>query len=117
MGTGRNELPIRRHISTERNEVSREVDVMNVPTMAAPRRVAADTEAFTAHYPLPGLGILPMNAFLIRAAEPVLVDAGIVSMAGEFLRHIAASIDLEDLRWIWLTHADSEAPIRRRSKR
>src|SRR5690606_38868293 len=54
----------------------------------------------------PNLGVLPVNAFLIEAEEPVLVDTGIAAMSPDFIRTLSARLDLEDLRWIWLTHTD-----------
>jgi glyoxylase-like metal-dependent hydrolase (beta-lactamase superfamily II) len=73
-----------------------------------PRRVAPDTECLTAHVPAPGLGILPVNAFVIRAAEPVLVDTGVVAQGEAFLEGLGRALDLEDVRWIWLTHTDPD---------
>jgi hypothetical protein len=29
-----------------------------------------------AHFPIPGMGFLPVNAFVIKAREPVLIDTG-----------------------------------------
>lgn len=72
------------------------------------RSVSADTHIITTHVPVPGLGVLPINAFVIRAPQPVLVDAGVVAMRDGFLGAIEASIALEDLRWIWLTHNDPD---------
>ena len=81
---------------------------MDKPTMLEPIAAGPDTEAFVAYLPVPGLGVLPANAFLIRAAEPVLVDTGVVSLREAFMATLASRIDLDDLRWIWLTHADPD---------
>jgi hypothetical protein len=78
------------------------------PLRITPRRVAPDTESLTTHLPLPGLGLLAVNAFVIRAAEPVVVDAGIVAQRDAFLEGLREAIDLEDVRWIWLTHTDAD---------
>lgn len=81
---------------------------MDTPILLAPREVAADTDALTTHLDVPGAGKLPVNAFLIRAAEPVLVDTGIPPHARDFVEKLSSLTELEDLRWIWLTHADAD---------
>jgi glyoxylase-like metal-dependent hydrolase (beta-lactamase superfamily II) len=77
---------------------------MDKPTMFEPRSVAPDTEALISYVPLPGLGILPANAFLIRGAQPVLVDTGLIGLRDEFMQNLRSLISLQDLRWLWLTH-------------
>lgn len=57
---------------------------------------------------IPGLGFLPVNAFLLQAAEPVLVDTGLPTSREEFLQTLWSLVDPEDLRWIWLTHPDRD---------
>ncbi len=81
---------------------------MDQPTLMPTRRVGPDTELIPAYVPLPGLGMLPVNAFLIRAREPVLVDTGIAGLRSGFLQALRSLIDPADLRWIWLTHADAD---------
>lgn len=81
---------------------------MEIPTMFEPRSVAADIELFTAHVPVAGLGVLPANAFLLRAEQPVLVDCGVIALQDAFFDQIASRIDLADLCWIWLTHTDPD---------
>jgi glyoxylase-like metal-dependent hydrolase (beta-lactamase superfamily II) len=81
---------------------------MDHPTLLPARRVGPDTDLFSTHVPLPGLGVLPINAYLIHAREPVLVDTGIGALRDDFLRALAARIDPAELRWIWLTHADAD---------
>jgi len=81
---------------------------MDQPTLLPSRRVGTDTDLLPCYVPLPGLGVLPVNAFLIRAREPVLVDTGIAALRDGFLRALRALIDPAELRWIWLTHADAD---------
>ncbi|HEX6684047.1 MAG TPA: MBL fold metallo-hydrolase [Candidatus Limnocylindrales bacterium] len=62
------------------------------------------------HVPVPGIGFLPVNAFVLRAREPVVVDTGL-SLPGkpeEYMRRLAEVIDPADVRWIWLTHPDRD---------
>lgn len=57
---------------------------------------------------VPGLGLIPVNAYLIKAKAPVLVDAGLHADTSEFVEALRALIDPRDLRWIWLTHTDQD---------
>jgi glyoxylase-like metal-dependent hydrolase (beta-lactamase superfamily II) len=78
------------------------------PIIDSARPVAPDTEIITTHASLPGLGALAVNAFLIRAQEPVLIDTGIGAFSEATFAKITDAIDPEDLRWIWLTHTDGD---------
>jgi hypothetical protein len=81
---------------------------MDKPTMFEPYPAAPDIDVLPSYFPIPGLGILPINAFVLRAADPVLVDTGQPLLSGEFLSQLSSVIDPEDLRWLWLTHVDPD---------
>ena len=81
---------------------------MDVPTMMGIRSGAADTTSLVSYFPIPFYGILPVNAFLIRAAQPVLVDTGLGALRDPFMNNLRTLIDLRDLRWLWLTHTDAD---------
>lgn len=81
---------------------------MDQPTLFSPRRVGPDTDLLPAYVPLPGLGMLPVNAYVVHAAQPVLVDTGIAALQDGFMRALRKLIDPAALRWIWLTHADAD---------
>jgi glyoxylase-like metal-dependent hydrolase (beta-lactamase superfamily II) len=81
---------------------------MDMPTPVEPRLVADDTHILTTLLPAPGLGILPANAFVIRAAEPVVIDAGVSALAGAAFEQVCSVIDPADVRWIYLTHTDPD---------
>jgi glyoxylase-like metal-dependent hydrolase (beta-lactamase superfamily II) len=51
---------------------------------------------------------VPVNAFVIRGEEPVLVDTGLHQDRGAFEHALGSIIDPADLRWIWLTHPDQD---------
>lgn len=71
-------------------------------------RVTDDIEVLPSQFPVPGMGIIPVNAFVLRAQEPVLVDAGLVAETDEFMKALPSVIDPQDLKWIWLTHTDQD---------
>lgn len=81
---------------------------MNQPTLMPSRRVGPDTDMISAYTPLPGLGLLPVNAYVIHAREPVLVDTGMTSLRDGFMAALRQLIDPAALRWIWITHADAD---------
>jgi hypothetical protein len=47
---------------------------------------AADVVAFTDVAPIPGLGFLPVNAYLVQAEQPLLVDSGLPTSRPDFLQ-------------------------------
>lgn len=57
---------------------------------------------------IPGMGNLVVNAFVLLAREPVLVDAGIAVEASAFVEGLRSVMDPAELRWIWLTHDDAD---------
>jgi hypothetical protein len=57
---------------------------------------------------VPGLGFLPVNAFVIHAEQPVVVDTGLGLGDRDFVASLAEVIDPADVAWIWLTHPDRD---------
>ena len=46
-------------------------------------KAASDIEVLTSNFPIPGYGLVPINAFVIKGSEPVLVDTGTVVESAE----------------------------------
>jgi hypothetical protein len=67
-------------------------------------RARQDVSILSDHLEVPGLGFLAVNAFVIHAAQPVIVDTGLGLPDRDFLASLAPVIDPPDVRWIWLTH-------------
>lgn len=57
---------------------------------------------------VPGLGFLPVNAFVLHAREPVVVDTGLGLPDRDFVKALSSVIDPAEVRWIWLTHPDRD---------
>ena len=76
--------------------------------MDKPYQVMPDIWILPAHFPIPGMGFLAVNAFVIMTKEPVLVDAGMGVEPEEFMNALESIIDPRDLRWIWVTHDDAD---------
>lgn len=81
---------------------------MHQPTLYPARTVAPDIHLIGAYLPVPGYGVLPVNAFLVGGTQPILVDTGMAGLRDEFLHRLRALIDPHEIRWIWLTHIDPD---------
>ena len=81
---------------------------MKNPSILDPYKVAPDIDIIPSWFPIPGFGILPVHAYLLRSAEPVLVDAGLASLSDTFIEKLASIIDPKDIKWLWLTHNDQD---------
>jgi flavorubredoxin len=71
-------------------------------------RVSDDIYALRTYFPVPALGMLPVNAFVLQAREPVLIDTGLIAEHDEFMATLEFVMDPRDLRWLWLTHPDPD---------
>lgn len=76
--------------------------------MDAPYQGSSDVYVFPANLSLPGVGVLPVNAYLLMAEEPVLIDTGIGIDTEDFLSAVSSFLPLEQLKWVWLTHDDAD---------
>jgi glyoxylase-like metal-dependent hydrolase (beta-lactamase superfamily II) len=73
-----------------------------------PRRINDDITILPSYFPIPGFGLVPVNAFVLESSEPVLVDTGLHQDEPEFMDALRSVIDPSDLRWLWLTHPDQD---------
>ncbi len=76
--------------------------------MDNPYQGSADVHVLPTNLSLPGVGVLPINAYLIMAEEPVLIDSGVAVDADQFIDAVSSIVDLRTLKWIWLTHDDAD---------
>jgi glyoxylase-like metal-dependent hydrolase (beta-lactamase superfamily II) len=76
--------------------------------MDSPYQGSADVHVLPTNLSLPGVGVLPINAYLIMAEEPVLIDSGVAIDADQFIDAVSSIIDLQTLKWVWLTHDDAD---------
>jgi flavorubredoxin len=74
--------------------------------MVSTYKAAPDIEILTTNFPVPGFGLVPVNAFVFKGREPLLVDTGTVIQSAEFMAALRSVIDPAELRWIWLSHTD-----------
>src|SRR5262252_8975008 len=71
-------------------------------------RPCQDVSVLGDYLEVPGLGILPVNAFVCHAAQPVVIDTGLGLPDRDFLAGLAEVIDPADIAWAWLTHPDRD---------
>jgi flavorubredoxin len=74
--------------------------------MVSTYTATTDIEVLTSDIPIPGFGLVPVNAFVIKGPEPILVDTGPIVEREEFMTALRSVIDPAELRWLWLTHTD-----------
>ncbi|MCX5199583.1 MBL fold metallo-hydrolase [Streptomyces sp. NBC_00249] len=58
--------------------------------------------------PIPDLGRQPVNAYLLRGEQPVLVDTGMPVDREAFEEALWSLVDPGDLRWVVVTHDDRD---------
>jgi hypothetical protein len=76
--------------------------------MEAARKITDDISVLPSYLPAPGFGLVPVNAYVIKAKEPVLVDTGLRPDSDDFMTNLSEVIDPSDLRWLYLTHPDQD---------
>lgn len=76
--------------------------------MERPHELADGIYVLPSWMQVPKLGQVAVNAYLITGAEPILVDAGMIPERAAFLEALETLIDPADLRWIYLTHDDTD---------
>jgi len=76
--------------------------------MDPPYQAAPDVHVLPNNLPIPGVGVLPINAYVLLAQEPVLIDTGLASDGDQFIDALTSIVDPAALRWVWLTHDDAD---------
>jgi glyoxylase-like metal-dependent hydrolase (beta-lactamase superfamily II) len=71
-------------------------------------RVNEHVSVLNDHLEIPGIGFLPINAFVLHAREPVVIDTGLSLPDRDFVRTLGSVIDPATVRWIFLTHPDRD---------
>lgn len=70
--------------------------------------VAPGIDRITSIAEIGGFGNLPINAYVLHGAEPVLVESGTVVGRDDFMATLRTVINPADLRWLWLSHTDPD---------
>jgi flavorubredoxin len=73
-----------------------------------PYRIAHETYVLPLSLPIPSRGLLYLNAMVILAPQPVLVDTGAGMLRESYLAAAFSVVEPEDVRWIFLSHDDRD---------
>lgn len=76
--------------------------------MDTARKIAEDVHVLPSYFPLPGFGMVPVNAFVLTGEQPMLIDTGLMPETDDFVEQLGTVIDPADLRWLWITHTDPD---------
>ncbi len=68
----------------------------------------SDVHVLPVTLPMGPEGVLTVNAFVLSAQEPVLIDTGIGQAGDDLLEAVDEVVGLRNLRWLWLTHDDAD---------
>ncbi len=78
------------------------------PLRLDPYEVAADTYVIPWILEAPPVGLISVNSMVIRGAEPMIVDTGAPANRDAWFANVSNLVDLEDVRWIFLSHDDRD---------
>jgi glyoxylase-like metal-dependent hydrolase (beta-lactamase superfamily II) len=67
-----------------------------------------DVTVLSDYAEVPGLGFLPVNAFVLHAEQPVVIDTGLSNADKDFMSALSQVMDSADVRWVWITHPDRD---------
>lgn len=81
---------------------------IEAPTTFRPQDLGDGITLIPSWLPVPGMGVLPANAYLVDGPEPILVDAGPSGAEDGFRAALESVADPTRIRWLWLTHTDPD---------
>src|SRR5215211_2719253 len=67
-----------------------------------------DVTVLNDHAEVPGLGFVPVNAFVLHTGQPVVIDTGLSTADKDFVSVLAEVLNPADVRWLWITHPDRD---------
>jgi len=85
-----------------------DLDISLVPPRQLPLEVAPDTFVIRALMPSIGGTWTNLNSMVIRAAEPVIVDTGMVTSRETWFEDVFSLVPPDAVRWIFVTHMDTD---------
>ncbi|MDQ3963286.1 MAG: MBL fold metallo-hydrolase [Actinomycetota bacterium] len=76
--------------------------------MAETYQVTDETFVISDSLPVPGVGVLPINAMVIRGEQPMILDTMATVQRDEFLDKVFSIVEPADVRWLFLSHEDRD---------
>jgi len=71
-------------------------------------QINPETWILSSAIPIPMVGVLPVNAYVVLGEQPTLVDTGVSPERDAYLVALREIVDPKDLRWIVVTHSDPD---------
>jgi flavorubredoxin len=84
------------------------MSLLEKPIMKSPGLLAGDWQLLPSFMPVPGMGVLAVNSFVLPGPEPLLIDSGLAALGRDWLAALEQLVDPAALRWIWVSHADAD---------
>lgn len=81
---------------------------LDAPAMHAVQEIDDHWTALPSWLPVPGMGALAINSFVLKGREPLLVDTGLGALGDAYIGALEQVVDPTDLRWIWVSHLDAD---------
>jgi len=74
-----------------------------------PVHVSGDAYVVPMHWQPPGAPVgVSLNSMVVRGSQPALIDTGVAAYREGWLRAVSSVVDLDDVRWIILSHDDHD---------
>jgi hypothetical protein len=80
-------------------------------------KATPDIDVLTSSFPIPGFGLVPINAFVLHGPEPILVDTGTVIDSDEFISVAAGRPSPKGRRYLVGTSASERRRRRNQARR
>jgi hypothetical protein len=71
-------------------------------------QINAETWMLSSAVPIPTIGVLPVNGYVVLGEQPMLIDTGISPERDEYVSAVQEIVSPSDLRWIVITHSDRD---------
>ncbi len=69
---------------------------------------AKDIFCFSSYFPIIGFGLLPVNSFLIKTEQSILIDTGMLLVKEDYIKLVKSVISPHEIKWIYITHLDQD---------
>jgi flavorubredoxin len=76
--------------------------------MLRTHQVAEETFVIFDSLPVPTIGILPVNAMVIRGEQPMIIDTLAIVHREDFLETVFSIVEPEEVRWLFMSHEDRD---------
>jgi flavorubredoxin len=73
-----------------------------------PYKVADDTFVLPGALPVPSVGLLPVNAMVIRGEQPMILDTMTGVQHDEYIQKVFSIVEPKDVKWLFISHEDRD---------